>query len=39
MVFTAYYLAPDGELQRELTEDQVKSYYDSGEGLLWVDTQ
>jgi len=39
MAFTAYYLAPDGELQRELTEDQVKSYYDSGEGLLWVDTQ
>ncbi|MFC1957514.1 magnesium/cobalt transporter CorA [Chloroflexota bacterium] len=38
MPFTAYYLAPDGELHRNLTEDQVKSSYDSGDGLLWVDT-
>ncbi|MFC1943156.1 magnesium/cobalt transporter CorA [Chloroflexota bacterium] len=37
MPFTAYYLAPDGELHRNLTEDQVRSSYDSGDGLLWVD--
>ncbi|MFC1963860.1 magnesium/cobalt transporter CorA [Chloroflexota bacterium] len=38
MPFTAYYLPPDGVLHRDLTEDQVKSSYDSGDGLLWVDT-
>ncbi|MFC2014381.1 magnesium/cobalt transporter CorA [Chloroflexota bacterium] len=37
MAFTAYYLAPNGELHINLTEEQVKSSYDSGEGLLWVD--
>ena len=38
MGFTACYLATDGELHRNLTEDQVKSSYESGVGLLWVDT-
>ena len=37
MSFTAYYLAPDGELHRDLTEDEVKSSHASGDGLLWVD--
>jgi len=37
MAFIAYYLAPTGELQRDLTEDQVNNSYISGEGLLWVD--
>ena len=38
MPFTAYYLDSDGKLHINLTEDQVKSSYDSGAGLLWVDT-
>lgn len=37
MAFTAYYLAPDGELHQNLTEDQVKSSLASGDGVLWVD--
>ena len=37
MPFTAYYLAPDGGLHRNLTEDQVESSHNSGDGLLWVD--
>ncbi|MFC2033442.1 magnesium/cobalt transporter CorA [Chloroflexota bacterium] len=38
MPYTAYYLAPDGVLHRDLTKDQIKSNYDSGDGLLWIDT-
>ncbi|MFC2006749.1 magnesium/cobalt transporter CorA [Chloroflexota bacterium] len=38
MSLTAYYLAPDGNLHRNITEDQVRSSYDSGDRLLWVDT-
>jgi len=38
MPFTAYYLAPDGKLHKNLAEGQVKNSYDSGVGLLWVDT-
>ena len=38
MPFTAYYLASDGKLHRNLTEDQIKSSFDSGTELLWVDT-
>ena len=37
MPFTAFYLASDGELHSNLTEDQLKSCYDSGDGLVWVD--
>jgi magnesium transporter len=38
MPLTVYYLAPDGTLQRELSEEQMKTAFASGEGLLWVDT-
>ena len=37
MPFKAYYLTPTGELRSEIDEDQVKSAFESGEGLLWVD--
>ncbi|MFC1860356.1 magnesium/cobalt transporter CorA [Chloroflexota bacterium] len=37
MPFNAYYLTPEGELHRELTEDEVKSSFESDKGLLWVD--
>lgn len=37
MPFTAYFLAAEGELHRNLTENQVKSSLESGDGLLWVD--
>lgn len=38
MSFTAYYLAPDGVLHRNLSEEQIKTSYNSGKGLLWIDT-
>jgi magnesium transporter len=37
MPFTAYYLSPDGKLQRDLTETEIKAAFDSRQGLLWVD--
>jgi magnesium transporter len=37
MPFQAYYLSPDGKLQRDLTETQIKKICDSRQGLLWVD--
>jgi magnesium transporter len=37
MPFTAYYLSPDGKLQRDLTEAEIKTAFDSKQGLLWVD--
>jgi len=37
MPLQVYYLTPEGELRRELTEAQVKSSVESGDGLLWVD--
>jgi magnesium transporter len=37
MSFTAYYLTPDGDIRSGINEDQVKSSYKSGDGLLWVD--
>ncbi|MFC1909253.1 magnesium/cobalt transporter CorA [Chloroflexota bacterium] len=37
MPLRAYYLTPDGTLQRDLNEEQIKAAYESGEGLLWVD--
>jgi magnesium transporter len=33
----AYYLTPDGKLQRDLTEDDIIKAYNSRQGLLWVD--
>jgi magnesium transporter len=37
MPISAYYLAKDGTLQRDLSEEQIKAAFTSGEGLLWVD--
>jgi magnesium transporter len=37
MPVQAYYLTPEGKLQRDLTESDVVKAYDSGQGLLWVD--
>ena len=37
MPFSAYYMTPDGELKINLKADQLKSIYDSNNGLLWVD--
>ncbi|MBM3943511.1 MAG: magnesium/cobalt transporter CorA [SAR202 cluster bacterium] len=37
MPFKAYYMTPEGDLQKGLTEQDVKSVYESGQGLLWVD--
>jgi len=37
MPIKAYYLAPDGILQHNLSEDKVATAYESKQGLLWVD--
>jgi len=37
MPVKAYYLAPDGNLQRDLTESEIVKAFNSGQGLLWVD--
>ena len=37
MSIKAYYLAPDGNLQRDLSEDEIIKAYESKQGLLWVD--
>ena len=37
MPIKAYYLAPDGSLQRDLSEDAIMKAYESHQGLLWVD--
>lgn len=37
MPFQAYYLSPDGNLQRDLTEAEIKAAFESKQGLLWVD--
>jgi len=37
MPFKAYYLTPDGKLQRDLTEKEIKKAFESKQGLLWVD--
>ena len=37
MSIKAYYLAPDGSLQHDLSEDEVVTTYGSKQGLLWVD--
>jgi len=37
MPFQAYYLRPDGNLQRDLTEAEIKAAFESKQGLLWVD--
>ena len=37
MPIRAYYLTTDGTLQCDLSEEQIKAAFESGEGLLWVD--
>lgn len=37
MSFKVFYLSPEGKLLRDLTEEQVKASFTSGQGLLWVD--
>jgi len=37
MACSAYYLSPDGHLHQNLSREEIKSAYDSKEGLLWID--
>ncbi|MGH2544427.1 MAG: magnesium/cobalt transporter CorA [Ardenticatenaceae bacterium] len=37
MPYKSYYLTTEGELRKELSEEQIKAAFDSKEGLLWVD--
>jgi len=37
MPFTAYYLGPDGELKRDISKTEVRTAFESKQGLLWVD--
>lgn len=37
MPFKGYYLTPEGELRRNLGEEEVRAAFESKQGLLWVD--
>jgi len=37
MAFRAFYLEPDGNVRRDLTEDEIRTAFQSKQGLLWVD--
>ncbi len=37
MPYKAFYLNPEGELQRELNEREIKAAYEAKQGMLWVD--
>jgi magnesium transporter len=37
MPYVAYYLSPEGRLQRDLGEDEIRQAFASKQGLLWVD--
>ena len=37
MPIKAYYLTPDGEMQYDLTKEQIKTVFESQKGLIWVD--
>ncbi len=37
MPIKAYYLTPDGSLQRDLSREQIIGAYETKKGLLWVD--
>ncbi|MFC1914017.1 magnesium/cobalt transporter CorA [Chloroflexota bacterium] len=37
MPIKAYYMAPDGNLQRDLAEEEIVRDYESKQGLLWID--
>lgn len=37
MSFKAYHLSPDGELRKNLNEEEIRVAYESKQGMLWVD--
>ncbi len=39
MAIKSYYLNPDGNLQRELNDNEIKNAYESEKGMLWVDIE
>jgi magnesium transporter len=39
MAMNAHYVAPDGTLSHELGVKDIGKYYESGQGLLWVDIE
>ena len=39
MAIKAYYLSPDGNLQQDLSEKEIRTAFKSGQGLLWVDIE
>jgi len=39
MSFKAYYLNPQGTLQRDPSEDEMQTAFESRQGLLWVDVE
>ena len=38
MACKGYYLTPEGNLQHNLSEEEIKAAFESKEGLLWVDS-
>jgi len=39
MPFKAYYLPPEGALQKDLSEKEMQTAFESKQGLLWVDVE
>ena len=37
MPFKAYYLSPEGDFRRDISETEVRTAFESRQGLLWVD--
>jgi len=37
MPYIAYYLNPEGKLQFDLSDEEIRQYFESKQGLLWVD--
>lgn len=37
MPYIAYYLSPEGELESDLSEQEIRHYFQLKQGLLWVD--
>ena len=37
MPFQAYYLSPEGDLKQGISKEEIKTMYESKQGLLWVD--
>jgi len=36
MPYIAYYLSPEGELRKDLSEEEIRVVYESKQGMLWV---